>query len=161
MDGKGTVLFWQLSNSKVSFAQCTDDPGFRTQFKPWPDGSFFPYALDASGKTANAQSCTAKDPATCHDSPGLTFSVTGNALFLSQDLLQTITNSTCQVKTSLSWEIDDAGPTIKLAINQVFSLVGDATACGQVESQQKQLSPNHLGYQGCLVALTADGAYSP
>jgi hypothetical protein len=150
MDGKGSVIFWTITDSAVNFVGCSDDPKFVSNFTAIAVGASFEYRLAKDGQTATSTSCTSTNPDSCSDNPDMVFQVAGDELLFSQTLSSTVT-PTCSLQDSRNWDLVDSGQTLGVSISDALSLTGDATACAQVEQQQKAQSPNGKGIQGCIV----------
>ena len=171
MDGKGSVLIWEVAQSKVDFVGCTDDSTFRSQpaFQPDPVGGVFAYRLEKDGQTATGQTCTCPaeclnpdqtcgcqiSPSWCQDAvPAMTFQVAGDELLLSSQQSSPIQGSSCTLDESANWELGDQGTTMSWSVSHTLSLTGNATSCSQVDQQAKQSSTNGQGIQGCIFNFT-------
>jgi hypothetical protein len=158
MDGKGTVIFWTVTDTADNFVGCSDDPKFQAGFTPIPVGSNFEYRLEKDGQTATGVSCTSTDPNSCTDLANMVFQVAGDDLLLSQTQSSPTGTTGCNLEESLNWDLTDNGQTLNISISDDLSLTGNATACAQVDQAQKSGSPNGKGIQGCIVNFSTQAS---
>jgi hypothetical protein len=151
MDGKGSVIYWTVTDTAVNFVGCSDDPQFQANFTPIAVGSNFEYRLASDGQSATSTSCTTTNSNSCTDNTSMVFQVAGDELLLSQTLNSPVTGSTCSIEDSRNWDLVDSGQSLGITISDALSLVGDATSCAQVQQQQINRSPDKKGIQGCII----------
>ena len=149
------TYFWRVTTSDVAFGACSDEPNFRKDLGPLEvkDNSFYIYKVAADGKTAVTMNCMTLEPATCTPSDSMVvFTVALPELIYSSEGKSDFVPG-CQLADTITWTLTDKGATGDLDITHVLSLAGDPAACAAGEAKFKQLSPNMLGLEGCVVTF--------
>jgi hypothetical protein len=164
MDGKGSIIFWGITDESDAFVSCSNDPTFQSFFDPGTSTSaffnqfkvntLFAYLLSQDGTSATEEACGSTDPNSCATTSSV-FQVAGDQLlFAETQNIQFNGTTACQMQDSRNWTLTDNGTTLGMAVSDALSLIGDATTCSQLDQQQKSQSPNGLGIQGCIVNFT-------
>ncbi|MEE8408996.1 MAG: hypothetical protein V3T05_05285 [Myxococcota bacterium] len=153
----GEITFWLVTGSNVSFATCTDSGNWQAAVEPpaIEENSFLIYLLSEDGTTAAAQDCTTTKASSCGpSSTGIVFEVSGHTLtYDSAGTTRPIQGSTCELEGDELWTITDLGETASMAVDIAFGLVGDPTACAQLDADVIADSSNGNGIDGCVVTL--------
>ncbi len=153
----GEITFWRVTASNVSLAACTDSGNWQTAVEPpaIEENSFLIYLLSEDGTTAAAQDCTTTLASSCGtSSTGIVFDVSGHTLtYDPAATTRPIQGSTCELEGDELWTITDAGETASMAVDVAFGLVGDPTACAQLDAAVIADSPNGNGIDGCVVTI--------
>ena len=151
---EGEVLFWQVTQSQVTFNRCTDDASFREQLQPiaFDESTYLVYRIEEGATKASALSCETLDRTTCiKSSAGVVFDVNQNELLFSDETESPLGNMDCRLRAIQNWVLTDQGTTLVMEISNVLGLVGDEDECERVEKEIIASSPNQTGLQGCVV----------
>jgi hypothetical protein len=157
----GETFFWEVVGSDVTFGDaCTDAEEFRDDIQPieFEENTFLIYKLSDDGSQAVAQDCTTTQAESCTDSDvDITFGVTGNQLeWEAEPAVNPIDGSLCDLEAQQVWTLTDRGETLDMEVALSFSLVGDVTACDELQSQAEADSPNGEGLDQCEVTMLID-----
>src|SRR5262245_42228747 len=77
----GKTYYWNVTDSKVDFNQCSDDPDFRNDLQPikFDANSYFIYKVEKGATSASVQNCTTFQPTSCTPvDPPITLNIAAN-----------------------------------------------------------------------------------
>lgn len=160
----GDIFYWEVTGSELDVGhRCTDAPSFRDKLQgpEFEENTYLMYRVDTDGRSAVMQSCRTLDPATCEDSAlDLVFEIDGQKLVAHPPPdVRDIENSACKLEGDEIWTVLDRGETMKLTYETTFQLVGDVTACAELEDRIVSQSSNGQGVNDCTLTLIVDGVF--
>ncbi len=154
----GELLDWTLSDTELSFEDCTDAKTWRDHFAAY-DFRRRVVQVSESGQTAQLLICTSWSVSTCSPTdPASTLSVDGATMQYTGARASAIAGAPeCMLGMAEDLQIVDHGHQMRETVRFQLYLLGEPARCAEVEAGTVAAGTNGLGIDGCRVTFRSNG----